>query len=136
MSSAKLAGKKSIKFFASLGIVSGYGHDNETEESPDKIVSKIWQEVAKEEFEKTGIYVGAVISPSLTIYHKDWGCPEGGEKTVLITGECNSEYTGIENFKVSVINVLKKVAESLGQSTTQLAFQEVDFVYLDFRKEN
>ena len=82
-----------------------------------------------------GTYVGAVISRSKTVYNVDWGCPVGGEDTVLITGECNPQYTKLADYKSAVVETLRQTALALGQSTTQLCFLEAEFEYLDFRTE-
>lgn len=126
---------KSIKFFASLGVVPGYGHDNVTGENAVEIAGKAWQESAAEVFKTSGTYVGAVISSAKTVYHADWGCPIGGENTVLITGECNPQYTNLDSYKAAVVKTLRGAAKKLEQSTTQLTFQEVEFKYLDFREK-
>ncbi len=125
---------KSVKFFASLGVVSGYGHKNVTATSAVNIAGKAWQKAAAEVATKNGgTYVGAVITPARVIYHIDWGCPVGGEIAVAITGECNPEYTKLAAYKAAVLTTLKRAALALGQKTTQLTFQEVEFEYLDFR---
>lgn len=126
---------KTVRFNASLGVVAGYGHGNHelTELSALQIAGAAWQKAAAKVMSETGTYVGAVMAPARTVYHTDWGCPEGGEITVSITGECNPEYTKLEDYKSAVLEVLRETAISLGQSTTQLTFQEVDFHYLDFR---
>ena len=126
---------KTVKFFANLGVVPGYGHENVTDESAIKIAGNAWQEAAASVFGEKKVYVGAVISPARTVYNTEWGCPVGGEVTVAITGECNPEYTKIDDYKAAVVEVLTAAAKKLGQSTTQLTFQEVEFVYLDFRSK-
>ena len=125
--------KKTIKFFASLGVVAGYGHDNATPASPEQIAGEAWQEAGAAVMAATKTYVGAVITPAKTVYSTDWGCPVGGETTVLITGECNPQYTKIDDYKAAVVETLRQAALALGQSTTQLTFIEVEFEYLDFR---
>jgi hypothetical protein len=127
---------KTIIFFASLGVVAGYGHKNEAIASPEKIAGEAWQKAAEKIFTATGTYIGAVISPAVTVYHTEWGCPVGGEKTVNITGECNPAYTKLETYKKAVVETLRETALSLEQSTTQLTFVEAEFEYLDFRKNS
>lgn len=122
---------KTIQFFASLGYISGYHHNNKSAENNTVVL--LWQEHAAAVYAETGIYIGAVISPAKTVYHKDWGCPDGGEDTVSITGTCNPTYTDLEKFKENVIEVLTRMAKSLKQSTSQVSFVEADFTYLDFR---
>ncbi len=125
---------KTVAFFASLGIIAGYFNENQTKQERDLIVGKIWQKHALDvSNENGGTYVGSVISNSLTVYNKEWGCPEGGEETVAIRGECNPNYTKVDAYKAAVIEVLSRCAQELKQSTTQVIFTEADFVYLDFR---
>lgn len=126
---------KTEKFTATLGIASGYGHENQGISDPLMIAGSAWQSAAKMVFEENGIYVGSVIKPAHTVYNTDWGCPQGGEITVEISGERNPEYTPEEGWKDTVIKILRLTAKELGQSTTQLTFSEVDFVYLDFREK-
>jgi len=126
--------KRTISFTATLGINSGYGHANENE-STMQVVGREWQKAAAEVLAESKIYVGAVIKDSRTVYHTDWGCPVGGEVTAEISGVCNPEYTAVEAYKEAVVKTLEKCAVALGQSTTQVVFNEGDFVYLDFRKE-
>lgn len=125
--------KKTIKFFASLGVIPGYGHDNTTDSSAVDITGNVWQKAAAAVMAASGTYVGVVITPARTVYHIDWGCPVGGEKTVSITGECNPEYTELTAYKAAVVETLRQTALELGQSTTQLCFIEAEFEYLDFR---
>lgn len=128
--------KKTIKFFASMGIIAGYGHENSTDATPEQIAGEVWQTAAAAVMAATGTYVGAVISASKTVYKTDWGCPVGGENTVSITGECNPEYTELAAYKAAVIETLRQSAIALGQSTTQICFIEADFEYLDFRPKS
>lgn len=126
---------KTTKFFASLGVVAGYGHGNTTvtDANAVAIAGKAWQQAAAAVYKKTGTYVGAMVTPARTVYHTDWGCPNGGEITVAITGECNPEYTALDAYKAAVLKVLRNTAKKLGQSTTQVCFVDAEFEYLDFR---
>jgi len=139
--------RTTVKFFASLGVVAGYGHNNAPanffrrvfcrRQSAELIAGKAWQEAAAAVMAANGgTYIGAVITPAKTVYHLDWGCPVGGENTVLITGESNPEYTQLEAYKAAVVETLRQTALALGQSTTQLCFLEAEFEYLDFRPKS
>lgn len=126
-----------IKFSATLGVIAGYSHNNLTVESgalsPAQIVAEVWQQEAGKIYASTGVYPGAVVSDSLTVYHRDWGCPVGGELTAIITGEANPEFIQPEKFntfKASALACLKSCAAILGQTTTQMTFSEVDFFYI------
>lgn len=123
---------KSISFKATFGINAGYGHDNANNGSAAAVVAKAWQEVAAEVFAATEIYISAVVGSSLTVYHTDWGCPEGGETTAAVHGEANPAFTeNTEAWKEAVIEVCRLVKERLEQSTVAVSFSSVDdFVYL------
>lgn len=123
---------KTISFSATLGVNQGYGHANEAQ-SAMEIVGAEWQKAAAEVNSESGVYIGAVIKDSKTVYHTDWGCPVGGEVTAEISGTCNPAYTAVEAYKTAVVSCLEKCAKALGQSTTQVVFTEGDIAYLDFR---
>lgn len=124
---------RSIKFFANMGVVPGYGHNNVTEANALDIVGQAWQEAAGHIYSTKNIYITAVLSPARTVYHPDWGCPKNGEITVTITGECNPKYTEPKTYKETVTEVVTLVAKKLQQQTTQICFTEVDFEYVDLR---
>jgi hypothetical protein len=137
---------KTIKFFVSLGILEGYGHDNaQNVLQAQAIVGRAWQEAAakvsarwleQDGGEKAGAkiqYASAIISPAHAVYDPKWGCPEGGEIAVLITGEANPAYTDLHRYKDLVKQTLIETGKLLKQSTTQVSFLEGDFEYIDFR---
>ena len=126
--------KKTLSFRATLGVNEGYGHANENENA--KVVREEWQKAAAQVFQEDGVYVGAVVADSKTVYHTEWGCPVGGEATALIFGDCNPEYTDVNQYKEAVVKVLGICAKALKQSTAQVVFYESDMAYLDFRKES
>lgn len=127
---------RTTTFSATIGVVAGYGHQNENPENPAQIVGKAWQAIATMYFEETGVYVGAAIADAKTVYHTDWGCPLGGENTALVTGTCNPQYTDVTAYKTAVVEVVRRVAIELGQSTAQVAFQVTKLAYLDFRRSD
>ena len=126
---------KTLNFSATLGVNQGYGHSNEVKTTVE-VVATEWQKAAAKVFSECGVYVGAVIKDSKTVYHTDWGCPVGGEATAEISGVCNPEYTALPAYKEAVVKCLEECAIALEQSTTQVVFTEGDFAYLDFRKES
>ncbi len=124
---------KSISFTATLGINQGYGHANQTQ-SAEETVGTVWQQAAAEVFSQCGVYIGAVVKDSKTVYNTAWGCPKGGENTAEISGVCNPLYTELSQYKEAVLQTLERCAKVLGQETTQVVFTECEFAYLDFRK--
>jgi len=122
---------KSVKFSATIGIVSGYGHNNESNDSAAAIVAKVWQESAAKIFAETGVYVSATVSESLTVYHTDWGCPVGGEKTATVEGSANPQFVeDVNKWRKIVLKIVKVVKATLQQSTIVVEFSEIDHVYL------
>lgn len=120
---------KTLRFEIVAGINRGYFHANNQKDSLN-IVGNLWQKIAKEEFEISGIYVSAVIKPSKTIYNEQWGCPKGGEETVVITGVANKEFVeDIKQWKKSVIKLAKELKAKLKQSTLTCEFIETELHY-------
>lgn len=56
---------------------------------------KSWQKHAKEYFNKTGVYVSAIVNEGRAIYNEDWGCPDGGER--VLTFNCTRNPKFIED---------------------------------------
>jgi len=120
---------KSIKFEAVFGLAPGYSHNNIDVVTPADAAS-IWQEAARKIFEECGVYVSATTHSSTTIYHQDWGCPAGGEKTVTFSGSANPEFVKMGDYRYAVVSLVKLVKEILAQSTVTVEFWEIDHVYL------
>jgi len=123
--------KEVNSFSATIGVVAGYGHSNEVTDAA-KIVADVWQKKSAEVHESTGIYISAVVSPSLTVYGTNWGCPVGGERTATVSGSANPAFVqDLDAWKQTVLTVVKAVKAELQQSTVVVEFSELnDFVYL------
>ncbi|UZW14960.1 hypothetical protein OSC52_03705 [Clostridium pasteurianum] len=118
-----------LKFEIITGINEGYKYNNKSEKDLHK-VEILWQNVAKNLFTKTGIYISAVISKNKTVYNVDWGCPVGGEDTYRITGIANPEFvTDLEMWKDAVLEATKILKNELKQSTINCEFSKVEFYY-------
>ncbi|NFN88116.1 hypothetical protein FDF31_16000 [Clostridium sporogenes] len=121
---------KTLRFEIVSGVNKGYFHTNSQSESLD-LVGGIWQKMAKEEFKKSNIYVSAVIKPSKTVYNQEWGCPENGEETVVLTGVANEEFVDdIEKWKDAVIKLAQELKKQMKQSTLTCEFIETELHYL------
>ena len=124
---------KSLKFNLVVGIEAGYGHDmaGVTEVEAVNKVAALWQQLAAEEFNNSGIYVSAVVKPAAAVYHTDWGCPVGGEAVVEIAGAANPQFVqDLDAWKEAVIRLAQKLKIELKQTTLSIEFSEIDFVYL------
>ena len=76
------------------------------------------------------VYISAVIKSSKTVYHEAWGCPKGGEETVVITGVANKEFVdNIDKWKNTVIKLAKQLKKEFKQSTLTCEFLETELHY-------
>lgn len=124
---------KTISFRIVCGVAAGYHHNLSGVADKELVnkVAKLWQEIAAEELNKNGSYVSAVAQPGSVIYHTDWGCPEGGESVVVISGSANPEFNkDLDAWKATVVKLAKELKKALSQSTLSVEFFESDFVYL------
>lgn len=77
-----------------------------------------WQEYAKEYYDKTGIYVSAIANEGKAIYNKDWGCPDGGERT--LTFNCTPNRVFIEDiikYRQGIAYIVAKLKKEFEQHT-------------------
>lgn len=123
---------KTTKFTATLGFNEWYNHENAWIQDLEKSVWKIWQVKAKEVFEKTQIYISAIVQDANAIYHTERWCPEWGEKIARIEWVRNPEFMqDAEKYKQAVIDVLTMCQEELKQTTAQVDFSEdAEFFYV------
>ncbi len=122
---------KATKFTATLWVNAGYNHSNQNEESAIDIISKIWQDNAKKIFDLSGIYISASVKEARAVYHTDRWCPEWGEEIAEISGTRNPEFMqDTEKYKQMVLNVLSLCQKQLNQTTAQVEFNDIEFIYL------
>ncbi|URZ04934.1 hypothetical protein [Clostridium felsineum] len=114
--------------------VSGMSKEYENNNQQDfmfDFISELWQDIAKKEFDHTGIYVSAVIMKSKAVYSEEKGCPKGGENTFVITGAANKEVViDIDEWKAMVIRLAQKLKEELKQSVVICEFLDAEMHYL------
>ena len=124
---------KSKEFSIVIGVDAGYQGQTSgiASNQAAMLVSSKWQEIAANVFEKSGIYVGAAVTASAVVYHTDWGCPVGGERTVNIEGAANPQFTeNLKKWQETVVEIAETLKKELKQSTVSIIFRDVDFVYL------
>lgn len=115
-------------FTLDIGVTAGYHHDNKGAilNFPTFVMN-----VAKEIYDEVGVYVATVITPTLTTYRPEWGCPPGGERTYQLTGVRNPEFSkDARAWRVAVVMFGLKLGRELKQEAAYLSFKEVDFHYL------
>lgn len=119
---------KTLRFEIVSGVNKGYFNGRGINLLDD--VSILWQKIAAKEFELSGVYVSAVIKNSKTVYHENWGCPKGGEYTVVITGVANKEFIDdLKKWKNIVLRLAKLLKEGLNQSTLTCEFLDTELHY-------
>lgn len=125
--------KQTISFRIVAGVAEGYFHNLNGISDNDLVnkVAKLWQEIAKDTFNESGIYVSAIAQPGSVVYHRGWGCPAGGESVVVLSGTANPEFIeDLDEFREIVIKLAKELKKELKQSTLSVEFFESDFVHL------
>lgn len=90
-----------------------------------------WQEFAKEYFEQTGIYVSAIANFGKAIYHKEWGCPLHGERTVTFNCTANPTFIkDMEAYKNGVLYIAGKLKKEFKQNTVTITKMTAGIHYL------
>lgn len=123
--------EKTIQFEAIIGVNEGYFHNNDKDTGID--FNTLYQQLAAETYNETGIYISASIASKKVIYHKDWGCPVGGEEVYSIIGTCNPEFCGTGGYKQTAMILLEKLAHKLNQTTFTVVWQDVELNYFSFQ---
>lgn len=118
-----------ISFKLIIGANEGYT-DNSDEINLASI-NELWLEKAAAVANSTGIYISGISSLGRALYRHEWGCPEGGEPVVIITGSLNGEFCkNAEAWKQAVRKVSLGLKEDLKQTTATLEFSSVAMEYL------
>jgi hypothetical protein len=126
-----------VAFSVVFGVVPGYAFDTGFSEGTDPhiMVASAWREAMEEEFEKSGIQVGAAVTPGRVVYPTKFGCPPEGEIIAVVTGNSNPKFTPaakLDEFQEAVIRVATRTMERLKQVRIQITFSEVTgFVYIE-----
>lgn len=124
-----------IRWTATIGLVPGYGHNNDLEQIEqlrDKLVT-CWFKAMEETKQVTGFTISAVMMPTVVLYPLGFGCPVGGEQTVTLTGSSSpqdSSDLNLDKFKRAVERTVKQVQQEMEQKTVRIEFDKVlDQVY-------
>ena len=108
-----------IRWTCTAGVNSGYDLQMQ-EQLPMERITAMYQDIAAEVYEATGVYISAVIVPSQIAYHSEWGCPAEGEIAYTFNGSCNTEFSTVEDYKNALMILAEKLKEALHQTTLLL----------------
>ncbi len=118
-------------FCITFGVNPGFNHNNE-EKNGLALVAKTWAEIAESYYKTTGIYVSASLSEQKTVYRTEWGCPNGGEDTILATGVMNSHFCSNELEWEDIVRAIgRTVKDKLGQQSITIIFSPCRIDYMN-----
>ena len=110
-----------------IGTCAGYNNDKEEIDDFEKYLYNKLEEISQ----NLGYYISFVVYKTKTIYKKDWGCPENGEKTYNLEATRNPEFNHDDNlWRSQVIEIIKILKKELKQTTVTIQFFNTDIIYL------
>ena len=114
-----------------IGICEGYNNNKEKIDDFED-----WLQIRLEQLsEKLGFYISFVVYEIKTIYKKEWGCPDGGEKTYNLEATRNPVFNSDDDlWRNQVVQIIHILKEELKQSTVTLQFIPIDIVYMKTKK--
>ncbi len=118
---------KTDKFKFTIGVTEGYFHNNENS-NIDFV--KLVDKCCKESEKIYGIYIPFNIIPTITLYKKEWGCPDGGEITYTLSAIRNPKFNdNSSRWKACCSNIAKRLKYVLNQHSVTGEFSEIDIEY-------
>ena len=117
------------KFEFTIGVTEGYFHNNENS-NVDFV--ELVDKCSKAVEESTGVYISFNITPIVTLYKAEWGCPKGGEKTYVLSAIRNPKFNNDKAlWKTSCLCVMTNLKNELRQSSVTGDFTKVEMVYVN-----
>lgn len=119
---------KEVKVNATFGVNEGYFHNNNNDV---KNIPFLIQDLCQEEYDKSGVAVSFIFTPSTAIYITKFGCPRGGENTFTLEAVATKyEAKDLEQWKNSTLNIIKNLKDILKQELVIIEFSTVDVEHL------
>lgn len=123
-----------IGWTATMGLVPGYAHDNMPDgiEERRALLIRTWTEAMEKVNEETGYSISVVMTPSIVIYPRSGGCPEGGEQAMTLTGSSNPKFVkprDFYDFAEAVERIVRFVQTEMEQTSVRIEFSEIRSIY-------
>ena len=132
--------KKSLRFVLTLGVNEGYV--NNASQPDMAAIGELYKTEALAVMEETGLYISSVMQAGACLYNTEWGCPVGGEPSVIFAGSLNPAFLpegegwiGVEKWKRAVQILADRMKTALKQTTATLEFVETEYLYMQTPKE-
>jgi len=121
---------KGWEFEATLGLTPGYGHANESGVSVAEVAAAWTRANDDLQYMEGAPWIPVVMSEGTAVYAPTHGCPTGGERVIVIRASMNPHWYGdLTRWRRTAETLLQGLAETFGQSTTQVSFWDSEFVY-------
>lgn len=119
-----------ISWSATMGLIPGYAHDNDPValEARRHLLVRLWNEAMEDCHARTGFSVSCVMTDATVLYRSAGGCPDGGERAVLLTGSTNPRYVKPREFPAfarAVEDVIRRVQRGMEQTSCRIEFSEI-----------
>ena len=118
------------KYEVVIGIENDITVSRMIEREIEKMI-KSWQKHAKEYFDKTGIYVSAIVNEGRAIYNEDWGCPDGGERTLTFNCTRNPKFIEDDNmYRMGIYYITSNLKKEFKQHTITITKMNAEIDYI------
>jgi hypothetical protein len=119
-----------ISWSATMGLIPGYAHDNDPValDARRHLLVHLWNEAMEDCHARTGFSVSCVMTDATVLYRAAGGCPDGGERAVLLTGSTNPRYVKRREFPAfarAVEDVVRRVQRGMDQTSCRIEFSEI-----------
>lgn len=118
-----------FKWSCTVGVNAGFDLQNQRTVMEDEF-AKSYGRIAKDIYERTGIFITAVINPSRVIYHEEWGCPRTGELCFTLSGSCNPSFAEPESYYSALKMLAADLKKEWNQSTILFEIVPATLIYL------
>lgn len=129
--SAGTAKTRAVSWSATMGLIPGYGHDNDPDVVAERkaLLIRVWREAMEDTKASTGYTISAVLTDSTVIYPVTGGCPPDGEQAVTLSGSSNPAFVPEPEFEAFMHAVEAAVLHA--QSRMEQTSVRIEFSILD-----